>query len=428
MHVIFISACEKKALKKTRAVLDSYAIRTGQSTWQAPMTMEGLTEVRNALKQKGITRQTAVAAYINYGMRRMKLAWVVGAKHRFNSEGAYPVASTGKPYTKRQIDDWARAASLLAGAAGDMHDIGKASQHFQNKLSPNQANKIIADDIRHEWLSVKLLQQLRHNNFDWQDAWQQVAKDKNRNIFTLGDLKQVDDGVANGIEAVDYLIVTHHGLLGADDPTANDTIRQAFSLYYKGLDYYIPNKLPKDKLFQPALLAWADLVNQGIATTEKDLNNQDWKNKGIEATSTNMDSREVEQQFLTHILRIVLAQGREAKNSLEQVADRLPNITKISNEAYDENTGEMVSKEMVALTPLQHPSVDLAIQGLIDTQLRDEGWMTVFAEHLAKSIVRQSYEVEGQSNPVAFVLEDSIIPFLARRIRGLLYDLQELAS
>ena len=211
-------------------------------------------------------------------------------------------------------------------------------------------------------------------------------------------------------------------------PTANDTIRQAFSLYYKGLDYYIPNKLPKDKLVQPALLAWADLVNQGIATTEQDLNNQDWKNKGIEATSTNMDSREAEQQFLTHILRIVLAQGREAKNSLEQVADRLPNITKISDETYDENPGEMVSKERVALTPLQHPSVDLAIQGLIDPKLRDEGWMTAFAEHLAKSIVRQSYEVEGQSNPVAFVLEDSTIPFLARRIRGLLYSHKELAS
>ena len=43
MHTIFISACEKRALKKTRAVLDSYAIRTGQSSWQAPMTMEGHT-------------------------------------------------------------------------------------------------------------------------------------------------------------------------------------------------------------------------------------------------------------------------------------------------------------------------------------------------------------------------------------------------
>ena len=88
----------------------------------------------------------------------------------------------------------------------------------------------------------------------------------------------------------------------------------------------------------------------------------------------------------------------------------------------------MVSKERVALTPLQHPSVDLAIQGLIDPKLRDEGWMTAFAEDLAKNIVRQSYEVEGQSNPVAFVLEDSTIPFLARRIRGLLYSHKELAS
>lgn len=221
MHVIFISACEKKALKKTRAVLDSYAIRTGQSTWQAPMTMEGLAEVRKALKQKGITRQTAVACYINYGMRRMKLAWVVGAKHRFNSEGAYPVASTGKPHSQRQIDNWVRVASLLAGATGDMHDIGKASQHFQHKLSPNQANKIIADDIRHEWLSVKLLQQLRHNNFDWHDAWHKVAKDKHRNTFTLGDLTKVKKGVSTTIEAVDYLIITHHGLLGVAEGMKN---------------------------------------------------------------------------------------------------------------------------------------------------------------------------------------------------------------
>lgn len=218
MHVIFISACEKKALKKTRAVLDSYAIRTGHSTWQAPMTMEGLADVRRALKQKGITRQTAVAAYINHGMRRMKLAWVVGAKHRFNSTGAYPVASTQRPHRARQVEPWVRAASLLAGAAGDMHDIGKASQHFQRKLSPAQAQTIVADDIRHEWLSIKLLQQLRRNGWNWQAAWQHLPNDPTRNILTLGKIADVDDGVASQEEAVDYLIVTHHGLLGADNP------------------------------------------------------------------------------------------------------------------------------------------------------------------------------------------------------------------
>ena len=111
MHTIFISACEKKALKKTRAVLDSYAIRTGQSSWQAPMTMEGLKEIRMALKRTA-TRQTAVAAYVNYGMRRMKLVWVVGSKHKFNLEGAYPVASTTKQQKQLQIEEWVRAASL----------------------------------------------------------------------------------------------------------------------------------------------------------------------------------------------------------------------------------------------------------------------------------------------------------------------------
>lgn len=212
MHTIFISACEKRALKKTRTVLDSYAIRTGQSSWQAPMTMEGLKEIRVALK-KTATRQTAVAAYVNYGMRRMKLVWVVGSKHRFNLEGAYPVASTTKQQKQLQIEEWVRAASLLAGAAGDVHDIGKASQHFQNKLSPNMAGQMVRDDVRHEWLSMKLLQQMRHNGWNWQLAWEKL--DRKLKILSLGDREEVKkEFLLNELEAVDYLVVTHHGLLG----------------------------------------------------------------------------------------------------------------------------------------------------------------------------------------------------------------------
>lgn len=212
MHTIFISACEKRALKKTRAVLDSYAIRTGQSSWQAPMTVEGLKEIRAALK-KTATRQTAVAAYVNYGMRRMKLAWVVGSKHKFNLEGTYPVASTAKQQKQLQIEEWVRAASLLAGAAGDVHDIGKASQHFQNKLSPSMAGKIVRDDVRHEWLSMKLLQQLRRNGWNWQQAWESL--DRNIKDLTLGNRQKIKkEFLLNELEAVDYLVVTHHGLLG----------------------------------------------------------------------------------------------------------------------------------------------------------------------------------------------------------------------
>jgi len=178
MHAIFISASEKRAIKKTQAVLDSYAIRTGQSSWQAPMTMEGLKEIRTALK-KTATRQTAVVAYVNYGMRRMKLLWVVGSKHKFALDGTYPVASTKKQQKQRQVAQWVRAASLLAGAAGDMHDIGKASVHFQQKLSPAQASQKVKDDVRHEWLSLKLLQRLRDNGWNWQQAWHNIGKNIN---------------------------------------------------------------------------------------------------------------------------------------------------------------------------------------------------------------------------------------------------------
>lgn len=224
MHTIFISACEKRALKKTRAVLDSYAIRTGQSSWQAPMTMEGLKEIRTALK-KTATRQTAVAAYVNYGMRRMKLVWVVGSKHRFNLEGAYPVASTTKQQKQLQLPEWVRSASLLAGAAGDVHDIGKASQHFQNKLSPSKAGQMVKDDVRHEWLSMKLLQQMRKNEWNWQAAWQNL--DRNFNRLTLGKRDEIKKQfLLNELEAVDYLVVTHHGLLGDQKWFSNLHVRE----------------------------------------------------------------------------------------------------------------------------------------------------------------------------------------------------------
>ena len=47
MMVTFISQCEKNALKRTRRVLDSFANRIGNNTWQTIITQEGLNAVQN---------------------------------------------------------------------------------------------------------------------------------------------------------------------------------------------------------------------------------------------------------------------------------------------------------------------------------------------------------------------------------------------
>ena len=83
------------------------------------------------------------------------------------------------------------------------------------KIKSRNGRAKIRDDIRHEWLSLKLLQQLRKNGWDWQLAWKNLGKGLEK--FTLGDRQEIEQGIQNELEAVDYLVVTHHGLLGVEE-------------------------------------------------------------------------------------------------------------------------------------------------------------------------------------------------------------------
>ena len=116
MHVIFISACQKRAIRRSRAILDSYALRAGERCWMSPMTTEGLQEVRAALARSA-TRQTSVACYQNDGRRRMKLLWIVGARGRFGPEGHFP-AGYRRITTPVRVSEWVRHAGLAARLAG----------------------------------------------------------------------------------------------------------------------------------------------------------------------------------------------------------------------------------------------------------------------------------------------------------------------
>lgn len=95
MMVTLVSQCEKKALNKTRRVLDAFANRIGDNTWQTIITEEGLLAVKKLLR-KTASKSTAVSCHWIRSRSRSQFLWVVGNKSKFNFEGVVPVNTTEK--------------------------------------------------------------------------------------------------------------------------------------------------------------------------------------------------------------------------------------------------------------------------------------------------------------------------------------------
>lgn len=209
MHVVLISACEKKSLKKTRAILDSYAIRSGGSTWMTPITRAGLMELRMLLRRNA-SKNTSVACYQNDGRKQMKLLWIVGNTRKFGINGAFPVASQFRKRTP--LPAWTKSAALLASSAGFMHDIGKFGIAFQNKL---RLAAPIADDVRHEWLSMFIVRHLSDGK-PWQDAWSNMQK--------YDDMTPFKGHLNSAVDVLLFMIATHHRL-----PASQSTSGGAFN-------------------------------------------------------------------------------------------------------------------------------------------------------------------------------------------------------
>ena len=93
MNILLISQCEKRALTETRRILDQFAERRGDRTWQTPITQQGLDTLRKLLR-KTARKNTAVACHWIRGMDHSELLWTVGDASRFNAQGAVPTNST----------------------------------------------------------------------------------------------------------------------------------------------------------------------------------------------------------------------------------------------------------------------------------------------------------------------------------------------
>jgi CRISPR-associated endonuclease/helicase Cas3 len=184
MMVTFVSQCEKKALNRTRRVLDAFADRIGDNTWQTVITQEGLLAVKKLLR-KTATKNTAVSCHWIRSRSRSELVWVVGSRDKFNMEGIVPVNSTQKEvpmdiardkpikgvdyanthlqrldhhlfavgyvaeqlYTRFYPDR--KTISDAAFIAGCLHDLGKIDPNFQAWAIKDKNKSYVAEDGQH---------------------------------------------------------------------------------------------------------------------------------------------------------------------------------------------------------------------------------------------------------------------------------------
>lgn len=158
MNVLFVAQCTKRALTETRRILDQFAERRGERTWQTPITQAGLDTVRKLLRQTA-RKNTAVACHWIRGRDHSELLWVVGDASQFNDQGAVPTNTTASNVLRAGDENaWHHLPLMtaLAALAALLHDLGKATQAFQEKLkNPGLRER---NHYRHEWVSVRLFQ------------------------------------------------------------------------------------------------------------------------------------------------------------------------------------------------------------------------------------------------------------------------------
>jgi CRISPR-associated endonuclease/helicase Cas3 len=220
MNVMLVSQCSKRALKETRRILDQFAERHGQRSWQTAITLEGLNTLHRLLR-KTARKNTAVACFWIRGRNHSELLWIVGDASQFNEQGATPTNTTERDILRHQDEnDWhtGQAIHLLGALAALFHDLGKANQAFQKKLT---ANKPVADAYRHEWVSLRLFESLVGDAEDDRQWLGRLAEaDQVDSAAMLEKLTPDHEGRTRSpfkpipplARAIGWLIVSHHRL------------------------------------------------------------------------------------------------------------------------------------------------------------------------------------------------------------------------
>ncbi|WP_416138386.1 type I-F CRISPR-associated helicase Cas3f [Halomonas sp. HK25] len=223
MNVLLVSQCSKNALVETRRILDQFAERRGDRTWQTPITQAGLDTLRKLLRKKA-RKNTAVACHWIRGHDHSELMWIVGNAAKFNAQGASPTNTTRRNILRAEDEnDWhsGHLIHLLASLAALFHDLGKASRAFQDRLHGRLEGR---NRYRHEWVSLRLLEAFvgEDDDMTWLSRLESPSPDDD--ACWLGRLRC--DGLDDSDEqakkpfaqlprlaaAIGWLILSHHRL------------------------------------------------------------------------------------------------------------------------------------------------------------------------------------------------------------------------
>ncbi|ODN42588.1 type I-F CRISPR-associated helicase Cas3 [Piscirickettsia litoralis] len=180
------------------------------------MTREGLVAVKKLLR-KSASKNTSVSCHWVRSRSQSELLWIVGRRNCFDFQGRVPVNTTSKAFMLPGVEtDWhyLPLTKAIVALAALLHDWGKASVCFQNKLRGK--NRKQGDPLRHEWISCLLFKNLVGDDTDEQWLSRLIAGDFSEQRL-VGDFegdycKAPLKGLPPVASLVAWLILTHHKL------------------------------------------------------------------------------------------------------------------------------------------------------------------------------------------------------------------------
>lgn len=348
MIVTFVSQCEKKSLKRTRRILDSFANRIGDNVWQTAITEDGLKTVKQLLR-KSATKSTAVSCHRNKTRQLTELVWVVGNKRQFNEVGVVAVNRTKRNILHSEWEnEWSYASSIqiIATLAALLHDIGKSTIGFQKKLIQGSKQ---GDSYRHEWISLKLFE-LMIGDCSTDEAWLDRLINLNKWLENNNIENLLSNANKDGVNIkamsplaqwVAWLIVTHHRLPPIKKvfypykdiqrlqlPQNTLGIKRDLNQFYgkiEPFDYWVKNPKSLEEMTKAQLKDFWQFEHLVINSPAWQKNIKRWSKKALNDPTLMQlsqqavdDNKAISDPFLLHLSRLCLMVGDHNYSSLKE--------------------------------------------------------------------------------------------------------------